>query len=383
VFERIVGQDIAVRMLTHDVSRGTLPQVLLFHGPESAGKFLTGMELARVLNCECGGADGCTCPSCASVGRFASPNLFVLSGSNLRNTFTLWKTFSVTSSNHRFFLRDCRRFYLDIRNESRFAREAERVAGYLEGGEEFPEGSEGSAERRARDAVAVIDAALSVYSSTDVRVIGIDRIREVQRYLSMKSANGRPKVVIIDGAENMTEESANSFLRVSEDTPAGGTIVVIAGEKKRLKETIVSRCRAYRFKRHSPRSRETIMQNLGFDPAALEDVRGKRRSELLEQLRLIEDPSALYEAVQGIVSGGLALDLIEEGIERLSGRCRADGDLSPDDVEEVSGLLKKLSFFRRGILRHHMNVETALIDFLLNYYPKIVHLTGGRQSGGV
>jgi DNA polymerase III delta prime subunit len=379
VFERIVGQDIAVRMLRHEVDRGTLPQVLLFHGPPSSGKFLTALELSRILNCERGGAAGCVCPACVSVERLGSPNLYILCGTNLEDTFQLWKTFGVKASNRGAFLRDCRRYYLDIRDESKYASEAEQAADYLRRW-----GGPGSAlpprgdEERERDTCEIIDAALNVYSSLESRVIGIDSVREVQRYLSMKSASGRPRVVIIDGAEAMSEESANSFLRISEDTPAGAVIVLTAVDKKRLKETIVSRCRCYRFKDLSTDIRQRVFDSLDFDADRLPKARETRRAELDTCLRMIEESGGLYEAVQEIVRRGLTLDFVEVTREKLRRRYITDTTLPPGELEDIDGILKKLSALRTGVLHRHANPETALTDFLLNYNGKTVHLTGER-----
>jgi len=67
-------------------------------------------------------------------------------------------------------------------------------------------------------------------NSSKQRVIGINRIREVQKYLSLRGEE-KAKFVILDGAEYMTDKAANSFLKISEDTPEHAVIVLIALKK--------------------------------------------------------------------------------------------------------------------------------------------------------
>ena len=72
MFKAVKGQNIAVKMLSQELAGGLLPQTLLFHGPDGTGKFLTAIELAKLLNCENPGSEptgenagsGCCCVSC-------------------------------------------------------------------------------------------------------------------------------------------------------------------------------------------------------------------------------------------------------------------------------------------------------------------------------
>lgn len=76
MFEEIVGQDLAKRMLETRVRNNRLPSALLFYGPDGVGKRTLALSLARVLNC----AEvefGCCreCPSCRAVRDLTHPNL--------------------------------------------------------------------------------------------------------------------------------------------------------------------------------------------------------------------------------------------------------------------------------------------------------------------
>ena len=52
--------------------------------------------------------------------------------------------------------------------------------------------------------------------------IGIDQVREVQREASLKPYEGSSRVFIFDRAERLTEEAANSLLKILEEPPGPG-----------------------------------------------------------------------------------------------------------------------------------------------------------------
>lgn len=71
---RIIGHGPLITLLKHSVARGSVPQTLLFAGPEGVGKHSVAIALAQAVNCpvrrRTGGDDGCgTCPTCQRIGR--------------------------------------------------------------------------------------------------------------------------------------------------------------------------------------------------------------------------------------------------------------------------------------------------------------------------
>ncbi len=76
----------------------------------------------------------------------------------------------------------------------------------------------------------------------DGNSIKIDQIRELQRNLSYKPYESEWKVFIIEQAELMTDQAANSLLKTLEEPPEYGIIILLAEEINRLLPTVVSRC---------------------------------------------------------------------------------------------------------------------------------------------
>jgi len=76
----------------------------------------------------------------------------------------------------------------------------------------------------------------------DKHTVGIDQIRELVAKLSLTSYEGGSKVAIIDPAQAMTANAANSLLKTLEEPPGDTLLVLIADHFGKLPATIFSRC---------------------------------------------------------------------------------------------------------------------------------------------
>ena len=76
----------------------------------------------------------------------------------------------------------------------------------------------------------------------DKQAIGIDQIRGLVAEMSMTSYQGGGKVAVIDPADAMTNNAANSLLKTLEEPNGDALLILIADRKGRLPATIFSRC---------------------------------------------------------------------------------------------------------------------------------------------
>ncbi len=72
--------------------------------------------------------------------------------------------------------------------------------------------------------------------------IGVDQIRELVGELNLTSYLGHGKVAIIEPADVMTANAANSLLKTLEEPPGDTLLILVADRPGRLPATIVSRC---------------------------------------------------------------------------------------------------------------------------------------------
>jgi DNA polymerase-3 subunit delta' len=81
----------------------------------------------------------------------------------------------------------------------------------------------------------------------DKQAIGIDQIRELVAEMSLTSYQGGGKVAVVDPAEAMTNNAANSLLKTLEEPNGDALLILIADRKGRLPATIFSRCQKIDF----------------------------------------------------------------------------------------------------------------------------------------
>jgi DNA polymerase-3 subunit delta' len=92
--------------------------------------------------------------------------------------------------------------------------------------------------------------------------IGIDDIRGLQRLANLPPYEGKCKVFIIDEAECLSTEAANSLLKILEEPPPRVVWLLLAAEEERLLPTIVSRCQRLELKPVPSERVQEILVNL-------------------------------------------------------------------------------------------------------------------------
>jgi len=72
--------------------------------------------------------------------------------------------------------------------------------------------------------------------------ISIDQIRQIQHSASLPPFEGKYKVFIIDGAELLSNEAANSLLKTLEEPEDRVIFILLTTEERLLPATVISRC---------------------------------------------------------------------------------------------------------------------------------------------
>ncbi|MEK3874500.1 MULTISPECIES: DNA polymerase III subunit delta' [unclassified Paenibacillus] len=102
----------------------------------------------------------------------------------------------------------------------------------------------------------------------DGATIKIDQIRDLQRIFSYRSESGNPKAYIIDEAEKMTVQAANSLLKFLEDPPSPAVAILLSDNGRALLPTIQSRAQWVPFLPLNPERMLQILADEGY-PATL------------------------------------------------------------------------------------------------------------------
>jgi len=136
----------------------------------------------------------------------------------------------------------------------------------------------------------------------DKRTIGVDQIRELATFFSLKSHSGDHKVVVLEPADVMTTAAANALLKTLEEPTPGSFLILCSDQPASLLATIRSRCQKQTF---------TPVPEAAALPWLEHQLRDRNKAQLLFAL-----------------SGGLplkALALAEEG--RLDSRAMVFNDI--------------------------------------------------------
>lgn len=96
--------------------------------------------------------------------------------------------------------------------------------------------------------------------------IGIDDIRGLQHSANLPPYEGKCKVFIIDEAEYLSTEAANSLLKILEEPPPRVVWLLLAAEEERLLPTVISRCQRLELKPvPSDRVQEVLIRSYNVD----------------------------------------------------------------------------------------------------------------------
>ena len=137
--------------------------------------------------------------------------------------------------------------------------------------------------------------------------------------IAMKPSSGRRKIAVIDDADFLNPEGANSLLKTLEEPPPRSVLILIGTSPAKQLPTIRSRCQLIRFR---PLSSEMV-------------------AELLERQGLVEDPSAARRlAAHGSGSPGKAMEMVSSELWDFRARLMERlADPVPDSVRLAKAVL--------------------------------------------
>ena len=147
--------------------------------------------------------------------------------------------------------------------------------------------------------------------------IGIDAIRDMKAFLSLRPANSVVRSVIVDDADKLTDAAANAALKIVEEPPEDSLIMMIARDPDNLPATLVSR-----FKK------------IYFPPVPADLI-----ASWLENEHGVEKEEAAIVAATSFGRPEFALEIIASSRKKK----KAKVDLKFDSDEEYEAFMRKLT----------------------------------------
>ena len=93
--------------------------------------------------------------------------------------------------------------------------------------------------------------------------IEISQIREMLKYANKSSFNNRPRFVLIDNVENLNINSLNALLKIVEEPNENLFFILVHDSRKKISETLISRCVTFKLNLTFESSIETTNKILG------------------------------------------------------------------------------------------------------------------------
>jgi DNA polymerase-3 subunit delta' len=281
----VIGQKKAVNILLRTLQRERIPSSYLFAGESGIGKKFTAVNLAKVLNC-------LNPPSAlfdkGGIGGFVAES-----------------TPSLTLPRQ-------------------------------EGGHGIDCCDECSSCKKI-DAGVHPDVLFIEPKSGQIR---IEEIRAIDDTLSLKSFEGRWRIVIVDEAHMMNSYAANAFLKTLEEPPKESLIILISSNADRLPDTIRSRCSRLNFTPLNNEACEKVIRKVRSQKSGVKSQKPTAKnpepddSLLTTLVRLSMGRPGL--AISGDLTGERKwfLDLLQEMM-----RAGKDGWTSKEEIERWFDLI--------------------------------------------
>jgi DNA polymerase-3 subunit delta' len=141
--------------------------------------------------------------------------------------------------------------------------------------------------------------------------IKIDQIRQLQEGLSYKHWQGNYKVALISDADLMTEEAANSLLKILEEPGERTCFVLTTTRPQSLLPTILSRCQKYSFRPLGPEEIQRVLEQQGVDASQADMFARLSNGSLGRALAMVADDTFLeqrqkaHRLCERLMTGGI------------------------------------------------------------------------------
>ena len=396
MFDNVLYQP-ASGMLIKDIDNGTLPNAVLFSGPDSSGKLTCALELARVLSCrEKGAKKGhwlCSCPSCLRHKALNTPDIIIAGPGDCTpeikaSAKTLISAASSSATWEKaavyLFIRSVRKLTL------RFSPvlwedddKAGKAAPYLASIEELLEDIDPMSElmeveKLKKTTEAIIKQCSALEENLMYDTVPVNQIRKAAAWARMTVPDSK-KCIILENAEKMQDSVRNAILKILEEPPEDAVFILTTARRGAIIPTILSRVRNYAFvERTKTQQNEIISRIFHVEDNAFDSVNSFLSEFLPVSYSEIKEISVSY--CNSLFSGKrLKLDEIIKSLNGFEPRIilklffeymldylgsflreKADSDKLASRTEKSAEILKAINEAYDNITIYNQSVISAL-----------------------
>ncbi len=249
MFENIIGQERVINLLKNDIIKKSLNNSMLFYGPKFSGKLTTALEIVRILNCKNDASNDCNCISCNRINTLDFEGLLFLS----RRNFTFYIKefiFSYNLTKNPIFIEKIKYYtkllFMPLQDflikDSSFDQERKTIANLSEEAYNLINSHNLKTEELERLAT-IASEIFNIYKKPNIPVSSMREMLD-WTYIYDPDIN---RVIIIDMIDFLDESSKNILLKRLEEPSQNLFFILIAENRTKVLQTILSRCRNYYF----------------------------------------------------------------------------------------------------------------------------------------
>lgn len=145
-----------------------------------------------------------------------------------------------------------------------------------------------------------------VSKQADKQDITIEQIRQLHDFINLGSLSGGWRVVVIDGAQYLNDESGNALLKALEEPANKVIFFLLSSEPKKILATISSRCQVLNLGLVDKDEISEFLQAQGASRSSAEELAQLAGGRPGLAINLLQDPELLTKRFE---QGGLFLEL--------------------------------------------------------------------------
>jgi DNA polymerase-3 subunit delta' len=195
--------------------------------------------------------------------------------------------------------------------------------------------------------------------------ITIEKIRELEKSLSLYPHSSKYKIIIIEQAEKMTKAASNALLKTLEEPSKTTILILITSNSKIILDTIKSRCQRFKFLPVKKKLLEKLFKEEINDKSEIErviEMSGYRPGKIVE---FINNKDRIKKAAADIKEFA---EITKKGeAERID---RAEV-FSKENIKEISNILDLWAIFLRNTLLEEYKKENCERENLSEIKRKI------------
>ena len=272
MFENVIGQKITDQIIG-DLDAGLLAPAMLFSGPPSSGKGTAALELSRVISCRANprGSWNCTCIDCSSHRILNHPDILCLGSRNFyAEILASGSALQRDSTSKTLFIRSVRKLLSRFNpilweDDPKASRISSMVLSMDEDLNEFEQINLTEPMKENTNLYKLVNSiiknSLKLESDGLTDNIPIGHIRKAA-WWSRLSPVGNAKLMLLENADRMENESRNSLLKILEEPPAKLSLVLTTTRAQALIPTILSRLRVYRFVQRETEAENEVIRRV-------------------------------------------------------------------------------------------------------------------------